>query len=174
MTKHYFFCTLFLFACMLATMPVLGQTNSSVEDEKNMVFTNYLLGDYEYIGPIGQDGLPDGVGYAKFLKEGIPDGREYHGPFKDGEFGGDEQAVMRMSNGDTFIGTFTNNYFDKGTYTIKATGDYFKGVFKDGIPFKGTLYNIKRKKLVEVDNSKKEDFKDEDRSRLFEEMQKYG
>ena len=50
-------------------------------------------------------------------------------------------------NGDTFEGTFVKNKYNKGKYTIKASGEYFEGSYKDGDPDKGSWYDSKGNKL---------------------------
>jgi hypothetical protein len=136
----------------------------------NEAFLNDDLGAYLYTGPVDSDGLPDGVGEAVFIEGSKPDGRTYRGPFASGAFGGTEQAEMKMENADVFSGTFENNLFKEGSYTIKATGEFFKGSFEEGKPYKGAWYNKKGKKIQEVDESKKksEDAKEREIMRILD------
>lgn len=136
----------------------------------NEAFLNDDLGAYLYTGPVDSDGLPDGVGEAVFIEGSKPDGRTYRGPFASGAFGGTEQAEMKMENADVFSGTFENNLFKEGSYTIKATGVFFKGSFEEGKPYKGAWYNKKGKKIKEVDESKKksEDAKEREIMRILD------
>ena len=136
----------------------------------NEAFLNDDLGAYLYTGPVDSDGLPDGVGEAVFIEGSKPDGRTYRGPFASGAFGGTEQAEMKMGNADVFSGTFENNLFKEGSYTIKATGEFFKGSFEEGKPYKGAWYNKKGKKIQEVDESKKksEDAKEREIMRILD------
>ena len=47
-----------------------------------------------------------------------------------------------FSNGDTYEGSFKDNHFSKGTYTVKATGEQFTGTFDSyGQPKKGSWYD---------------------------------
>jgi hypothetical protein len=107
-------------------------------------FVNDHLGEYNYSGPIDEDGMPHGVGEAKFVS-----GRFYNGPFDHGVMQG-ENAEFRMENGDIFKGSFKNNQFEKGTYTMVASGEYFQGTFKDEQPSVGTWYSKDGKKLQDV------------------------
>lgn len=143
---------------------------STIISVVNKAFINDDLWAYLYTGPVDNDGLPDGIGEAIFIEGSKPDGRAYRGPFDSGTFGGEKSAEMKMQNGDSFSGTFKNNLFNEGTYTVKATGEYFKGAFKDGTPYKGIWYNKKGKNLTVVDGSKIKS-QDDNESRLFEEMQ---
>ena len=59
----------------------------------------------------------------------------------------DGQATYTQDNGDTFVGTFKNNQYQQGRYTIKATGEYFEGTFENGQPAAGDWYDKDGKKL---------------------------
>lgn len=114
------------------------------KDEPNTVKSLYFksaLGVCAYTGPVDDDGNPHGMGEASFT-----DGRLYKGPFEHGNFDGDH-AYFRYENGDTFEGTFINNAFSKGRYTIKEDGTYFYGSFTKGQPDKGKWYNKNGKEL---------------------------
>ena len=80
--------------------------------------------------------VADGVGEAVF-----DNGCYYKGPFSNGLMHGDS-AYYKYANGDTFSGSFANNLFAKGTYTIKESGEHFTGTFDNhGQPKKGTWYD---------------------------------
>ena len=79
--------------------------------------------------------LPHGKGRATFN-----DGRYYKGNFTYGEMDG-PNAYFSYPNGDVFVGSFANNEFKEGKYTVKQTGEYFVGSFKNGQPCKGTWYD---------------------------------
>lgn len=69
------------------------------------------------------------------------DGRMYKGPFNRGRMEGDN-ATFIYPNGDTYTGSFYDNHFSKGTYTVKSTGEQFVGTFdSNGQPKKGTWYD---------------------------------
>lgn len=107
----------------------------------NCVYTGsaILLGDSIY--------LLNGTGDIKFS-----DGRYYKGQIKQGVLTSDN-AVFYYPNGDTFHGSFENDHFAKGRYTIKKTGDYFIGSFDtNGQPYKGIWYEANGKKIEEVQN----------------------
>ena len=42
---------------------------------------------------------------------------------------------------------FTSDKYSKGRYTIKASGEYFEGTFKDGNPQEGIWYDANGNKL---------------------------
>ncbi len=69
------------------------------------------------------------------------DGRKYKGPFKRGRMEGDN-ATFIYPNGDTYTGSFYDNHFSKGTYTVKNTGEQFIGAFDSkGQPKEGAWYD---------------------------------
>ena len=69
------------------------------------------------------------------------DGRMYKGPFKRGRMEGDNASFI-YPNGDTFTGSFYDNHFSKGTYTVKQSGEQFVGTFDgNGQPQKGAWYD---------------------------------
>ena len=92
------------------------------------------IGTYDYLGEVNSD-VPDGYGEAWF-----EDGRYYKGYFTNGNLNG-SCTIFRYDNGDSFEGTFTNNEFDTGTYTIAKDGSCFVGSFKGGQPEKGVWYD---------------------------------
>ena len=102
---------------------------------------NSPLGNCIYTGStIG--GVPDdNAGVAHFS-----DGRYYKGPFENGNLTG-ENALFRYPNGDEFRGTFKDNAFYEGTYTIKEDGSFFIGTFKNGQPDKGSWYDRNGRKI---------------------------
>lgn len=81
--------------------------------------------------------IPHGRGYMVIIDGEYKDCR-YDGNFKDGQMDG--EATYTLSNGDTFEGTFGANEFVEGKYTIKSTGEYFIGTFKNKMPGQGTWY----------------------------------
>lgn len=117
---------------------------------KDKSFTNDVLGDYLYTGPVNKEGQPNGIGEAKFVLKGKPSGQTYKGPFKNGILTGDREAVFTFANGDTFVGTFKNDYFEKGKYSVSASGEYFIGTFSNGDPTTGTWYNKSGTKIQDV------------------------
>lgn len=111
-------------------------------------FVNDHLGEYNYSGPIDEDGMPHGVGEAKFAS-----GKIYNGPFDHGVMQG-ENAEFRMENGDIFEGLFVNNEFASGKYTIIKSGNYFVGTYNKGDAYNGVLYNKNGEKIGDVENGK--------------------
>ena len=109
-------------------------STSAVQEVQNMAFKSGI-GNCSYSGPIDENNKPHGRGTAKFS-----DGREYYGFFLHGILEG-EDVLFTYGNGDRFEGTFKNNSFNQGKYTIKSDGSYFTGTFLGGKPSKGTWYD---------------------------------
>lgn len=86
-----------------------------------------------FVTPSGY--VPHGSGLLKFK-----DDRYYKGHFSYGEMDG-PNAYFSYPNGDVFAGSFANNEFSQGKYTVKQTGEYFVGSFKNGQPSKGSWYD---------------------------------
>ena len=99
------------------------------------------LGISQYTGTVDDERKPHGSGEVIFT-----DGRIYRGPLLHGKFEG-KDAYFRYDNGDTFEGTFVNNGFSEGRYTIKDDGSYFIGSFKNGQPDKGQWHDKNGKNL---------------------------
>ena len=90
--------------------------------------------------------LPHEKGQAIFN-----DGRYYEGHFSYGEMDG-PNAYFSYPNGDVFVGSFAHNEFSQGKYTVKQTGEYFVGSFKNGQPYNGTWYERTGRKIEDVKN----------------------
>lgn len=118
--------------------------STSAQTVTDKEFTNAVLGKYKYTGPVDEKGEPDGTGKATFS-----DGSSYDGPFAHGTFEG-EKATYTTANGDTFEGTFKNNLYDKGKYTVKATGEYFDGTFDGGDTKQGKWFDKQGNVLEEL------------------------
>ena len=99
------------------------------------MFFDSTLGLSQYTGTVDDNRNPHGFGEVVFT-----DGRIYRGPLLHGKFEG-KNAYFKYDNGDTFEGTFVNNGFSEGRYTIKDDGSYFIGTFKNGQPDKGQWYD---------------------------------
>ena len=110
--------------------PAVDVDSMPVSEAKTVLnqYFDSALGVCSYSGPVDADGKPDGIGEVSFT-----DGRLYKGPFVHGNMEG-ENAYFRYDNGDSFEGSFVNNSFSKGRYTIKENGDYFIGSFRNGQP----------------------------------------
>lgn len=89
-----------------------------------------------YSGELNEDSIPNGQGEAWFN-----DGRYYKGNFENGKMV-DEQAFFRYPNGDTYEGSFANDHFSKGKYTIAEDKSYYVGTYNSqGQPLKGVWYD---------------------------------
>ncbi len=132
--------------------PQVEETDSVLDDVDTTVvdvFVNFVE-NYDYNSPIGRckytgsaiEGVPEDYEGEAFFS----DGRYYKGPFENGNLTGDN-ALFRYPNGDEFRGSFKDNAFFKGTYTIKEDGSYFTGTFLNGQPDKGTWYDRNGKVL---------------------------
>lgn len=109
------------------------------------------LGGMSYTGEVMIDSvsgkrIPHGKGVAE-ITDGQYKGNIYDGEFVNGNMEG--QATYTLVDGDTFVGTFKNNQYHQGRYTIKWHGDYFEGSFKNGNPDEsnGVWYNNKGEKI---------------------------
>lgn len=100
------------------------------------------LGECSYSGEIDENGKPNGHGVAVWTKG---DGKKYDGQWVHGNMDGQTNYTHR--SGDTFVGTFKNNKYHEGRYTIISSGEYFEGTFKNGQPEKGNWYDRNGKKL---------------------------
>ena len=100
------------------------------------------LGICSYTGTVDGDNLPHGTGEATFT-----DGRFYRGSFIHGIFNGNDVYFL-YDNGDVFEGTFVDNKFSKGKYTIKSDGSYFEGSFENGQPNQGLWFDKDGKNLI--------------------------
>ena len=97
-----------------------------------------------YTGKVNEQGIPNGQGKAQFA-----DGRYYKGQFVDGNMHGDN-AFFKYENGDIFEGTFLQNQFYQGKYTIVETGEYFEGTYQNGDPLHGKWYDKQGKLLDSI------------------------
>ncbi len=104
---------------------------------------------YTYTGEV-KNGQPQGKGTVKYIND--PDKRvEYVGGFVNG-LREDTNATLRYANGDSFIGSFTADRFEKGVYTVKQTGEYFSGTFKNDQPWNGAWYDKNKNEISKVVN----------------------
>ena len=117
-----------------------SHTEDLVKVEK--MYFESALGICSYTGTVDGDNLPHGTGEATFT-----DGRFYRGSFIHGNFNGNDVYFL-YDNGDVFEGTFVDNKFSKGKYTIKSDGSYFEGSFENGQPNQGLWFDKDGKNLI--------------------------
>lgn len=120
---------------------VVKEKKTVIAKEVTDRYFKSTLGVCSYTGPVDDKDLPHGTGTATFT-----DGRLYKGPFVHGKMEGDN-AFFRYDNGDTFEGSFRNERFYEGRYTMKSDGSYFVGRFSNGQPSKGQWYDKNGKKI---------------------------
>ena len=116
-----------------------ADTSAMYVENKEETFFNEKV---RYTGAVMCDPDP---GYFYPLDEAgeltFSDGRKYKGPFNRGRMEGDN-ATFIYPNGDTYAGSFYDNHFLNGTYTVKSTGEQFVGTFdSNGQPKKGAWYD---------------------------------
>lgn len=117
-------------------------SNAKELDKIENLYFESALGTCSYTGTVDGDKLPHGTGEATFT-----DGRFYRGSFVHGNFDGNN-AYFLYDNGDVFEGTFADNKFSEGKYTIKSDGSYFEGSFENGQPSQGLWFDKNGKNLI--------------------------
>ena len=122
--------------------------SSAIDKKVEKMFFESPLGVGSYSGEIDTIRKPHGNGELIFT-----DGRIYRGPFVHGKLEG-KNAYFKYDNGDTFEGSFVNNGFSEGKYTIKDDGSYFIGTFKNGQPDKGQWHSANGKLISKSVNIK--------------------
>lgn len=118
-------------------------TNDSLEPK--MVIVTTVLGECKYMGEVDENDYPHGHGVA-IWEQG--EGKKYDGEWIHGNMDGKTTYIQR--SGDTFVGTFKNNRYHEGRYTIISTGEYFKGIFRNGQPYIGMWYDKNGKFIKEI------------------------
>lgn len=104
-----------------------------------------MQGNCTYSGYVNEDGVPNGEGEAWF-----DDGRYYKGNFANGMLV-DDHASFRYPNGDTYEGSFVNDHFSNGRYTINQDKSYFIGSYDEqGQPKKGAWYDKNGRKIQDI------------------------
>ena len=141
-----------IFCSILAVLLYISYTsNASQNDESTDAQTSQVeisgpetvdkmpyqtsIGYCEYSGLVDDNNKPHGTGEAFFN-----DGRYYKGGFEHGVLTGDN-CYFKYANGDEFQGTFRDNSFYYGTYTIAEDGSYYTGSYRKGKPIWGTWYD---------------------------------
>lgn len=148
------------FSCSYFIFSYLGSNKESVSSDTDEIetlledtivggtFTIGNLGQCSYDGDIDSDGKPHGHGVAEFT-----DGRTYDGNFYHGELTAHVKGKFQYPNWDTFVGTFYNNRFYKGRYTVAEDGSYFEGEFdEEGKPLRGKWYNKSGTSIESIGN----------------------
>ena len=123
--------------------PVNKESNVETPKKVNGVKVNTALGDATYYGEVDENGLPNGNGTAFFSNDN--DALKYSGNWVHGVMNG--KATHTLRNGDVFEGTFKNDHYYEGKYTIASNGEYYNGKFVNGKPSEDKWYDKNGKKL---------------------------
>lgn len=135
---------IFLYASNHKSSGEAGLQEKASAVVKDSIAASRLVSDYDvtlalgrckYSGMLNENALPTGTGIAHF-----DDGRYYKGTFINGNLEG-ENVFFSYKEGDVFEGSFKNNQFEKGKYTIKSSGECFVGTYKNGNPLHGKWYD---------------------------------
>ena len=110
------------------------------------MFFHHSLGDCSYTGDVDANDKPNGRGVATWTSGKA---LKYDGAWVHGVMDGDNTTYV-LRNGDVFKGTFKADKYNNGRYTIKATGEYFEGLFRNGSPYKGTWYDKNGNKIETI------------------------
>ena len=62
----------------------------------------------------------------------------------------DDNGELTFKNGDSYKGSFIDDHFGEGTYTIAEDQSYFVGTFQDYNPYNGEWYDKTGKLLYKV------------------------
>ena len=136
------------------TMNVEATTAVAVTDKKIAVANGpENMRSYTFTGKVDKEGLPQGVGTARFVAYGNIPAATYVGNFVDGICTG--QGKLTFTSGDSFEGIFDGGFYKEGTYRL-SDGSSFRGTFKSGSPWNGTWYNASGQKDGSVKDGKEQ------------------
>ena len=138
-----------------STSSVVEEVDDSINSEyvQDYVIEDSLGVSFTYTGNL-IDGIPDDVHASVDYSSDDPFGRlKYFGGFSKGKRFGDSE-ILTYKNGDKYEGSFVDDNFQGGTYTIKKDGSYFKGSFKNNKPYNGFWYYKSGEKMSEIINGK--------------------
>ncbi len=93
-------------------------------------------------------GCKDGDCITGFGTYQFPSGNKYVGNFKNKKREG--QGTFFFSNGDTFEGTFLDNFQYSGTYTYSSGAKYVGTYYAGGQEYNGTIYSPSGKSIPYV------------------------
>lgn len=115
------------------------------DGEGNMFYYTGRVKDYSE--PYIPNDYNDAV--ANYSKSDNYQRLKYIGSYVDG-LRNDDSAILTYRNGDKYEGSFVDDHFGKGTFTVKTDGSYFIGDFKDDKAYNGIWYYKSGAKLSEV------------------------
>ncbi len=110
--------------------------------------------DVTYSGPMDSEGRPHGKGKMRIPNTSGTD--LYDGPFDHGVMEGKNAIYYSVKEAYNFEGEMRNNEFYKGKWIEKGNETFFfKGTFRDMLPYNGTWYyqGKKRGACVNGNNS---------------------
>lgn len=105
--------------------------------------TRYETGEFVYYGPLDNK-KPHGVGVAIYPNDDIDDRMYYIGRFVNGNRQ-DSTAILFYKNGDYFYGAMEGDKWIEGLFYSSSDGTYFKGSFKDDVPYNGEWFSHEKK-----------------------------
>lgn len=127
---------------------------------KDMKFTT-TIGGGTYTGEVDESGLPHGKGEITFIKSELNDNyksaKTYNGEWSHGNMHGQCTYTLQPSISgpvDIFTGTFSNNQYSNGKYVNGTDGSYYKGTFKNGLPYNGWLFKKNGNAIRYIENGK--------------------
>ena len=130
-------------------------TTTTTDDgtEVNTVTDQAVYGNnnaviFKYTGEVNDKNQPHGKGVAKYTDSQKD---TYTGKFVNG-LRVDAKGTLTYKNGDKYEGTFVDDQFGEGVYTIGEDGTYFKGTFRDYNPYNGVWYEKSGKQYAKVVN----------------------
>lgn len=123
-----------------------GGSAETVTDQP--IYGNGNAVAFKYTGEVNDKGQPHGKGTAKYTDSQKD---TYTGKFQNG-LRSDTNATLTFKNGDKYEGSFVEDQFGEGTYTIAEDQSYFKGTYRDYTPYNGVWYEKNGKQYAKVVN----------------------
>lgn len=128
---------------------ISGDGNGGAETVTDQpIYGNGNAVAFKYTGEVNEKGQPHGKGVAKYTDSQKD---TYTGKFENG-LRSDPNATLTFKNGDKYEGSFVDDQFGEGTYTIAEDQSYFKGTYQDYTPYNGVWYEKNGKQYAKVVN----------------------
>ena len=127
---------------------VTGLIVEAISSSTQKHYVERVTGDYIWEGKLDEEGKPTGWGVAVYA-EGDKEGRKQYTGLMI--YGDRQDGTLTYTNGDSYVGTFKANNFDKGTYTVASSGEKFVGTFDwTNIPYNGKWYDKNNQVIQEI------------------------